>query len=148
MTGAKLGAIVTGALVVMYVALLSNTALTLISSDDSIARLMGWLLLVFPIIAIWAIIKEFAFGIKIEKLGKQLEAENGWPEFRFELRPSGRPVKESADREFDRFREKTQAQPDQWRHWFALGLVYDAAADRSRARACMRKAIRLHKTTG
>lgn len=145
MTGAKLGAIVTGSLVIMYVALLSNTALALVSSDDAIAKLIGALLFVFPIVAIWSIIKEFAFGIKIEKLGKQLEAENGWPEFRFELRPSGRPVRESADREFDRFREKTQNEPNEWRNWFALGLVYDAAADRARARACMRKALRLHK---
>jgi hypothetical protein len=146
MTGAKLGAIVTGSLVIMYVALLSNTALALVSSDDTIAKLIGALLFVFPIIAIWSIFKEFAFGIKIEKLGKQLEAENGWPEFRFELRPSGRPVRESADREFDRFREKTQNEPNEWRNWFALGLVYDAAADRARARACMRKALKLHKS--
>jgi hypothetical protein len=145
MTGAKLGAIVTGSLVIMYVALLSNTALALVASDDTIAKLIGALLFVFPIFAIWSIFKEFAFGIKIEKLGKQLEAENGWPEFRFELRPSGRPVRESADREFDRFREKTQNEPNEWRNWFALGLVYDAAADRARARACMRKALKLHK---
>ena len=147
MTGAKLGAIVTGSLVIMYVALLSNTAIALVSSDDTIARLIGALLFVFPIFAIWSIFKEFAFGIKIEKLGKLLEAQNGWPEFRFELRPSGRPVKESADKEFDRFREKTEANPNDWRNWFVLGLVYDAAADRARARACMRKAIKLHKVS-
>jgi tetratricopeptide (TPR) repeat protein len=147
MTGAKLGAIVTGSLVIMYVALLSNTAIALVSSDDTIARLIGALLFVFPIFAIWSIFKEFAFGIKIEKLGKLLEAQNGWPEFRFDVRPSGRPIKESADKEFDRFREKTQANPNDWRNWFALGLVYDAAADRARARACMRKAIKLHKVS-
>jgi tetratricopeptide (TPR) repeat protein len=147
MTGAKLGAIVTGSLVIMYVALLSNTAIALVSSDDTIARLIGALLFVFPIFAIWSIFKEFAFGIRIEKLGKQLESENAWPEFRFDVRPSGRPIKESADKEFDRFREKTQANPNDWRNWFALGLVYDAAADRARARACMRKAIKLHKVS-
>ncbi len=145
MTGAKLGAIVSGALLIMYVALLSNTAFVLIEAKEPVGRLMGWLLLAFPVVAIWAIIKEFAFGIRIEKLGKQLEGENAWPEFRFDLRPSGRPIKESADREFDRFREKTQNHPDDWRNWFSLGLVYDAASDRNRARACMRKAIKLHK---
>jgi len=145
MTGAKVGAIVSGALLIMYVALLSNTAFTLISTTEPVSRLMGWLLMTFPVVAIWAIIKEFSFGIRIEKLGKILETENAWPEFHFELRPSGRPVKESADREFDRFREKTQDHPDEWRNWFSLGLVYDAAADRSRARACMRKAIKLQK---
>ncbi len=145
MTGAKLGAIVLSALLIMYVALLSNTAFVLIEAKEPVGRLMGWLLLAFPVVAIWAIIKEFAFGTRIEKLGKQLEGENAWPEFRFDLRPSGRPIKESADREFDRFREKTQNHPDDWRNWFSLGLVYDAASDRNRARACMRKAIKLHK---
>jgi hypothetical protein len=145
MTGAKLGAIVSAALLIMYVALLSNTAFALIAAKEPVGRLIGWLLLAFPVVAIWGIIKEFAFGIRIEKLGKQLEGENAWPEFRFDLRPSGRPIKASADKEFDRFREKTQNHPDDWRNWFSLGLVYDAASDRNRARACMRKAIKLHK---
>lgn len=143
MTGAKIGAIVTTALVVMYVALLSNTALALIGSRDSLAALMGWLLMVFPVLAIWAIIKEFIFGIRIERLGAQLHAERAWPEFHLEQRPSGRPTRESADREFERFRLLTQNDPENWRSWFSLGLAYDAASDRARARACMRKAIKL-----
>ena len=42
-------------------------------------------------------------------------------------------------------RAKVDADPTDWRNWFALGLVYDAAADRRRARACMRKAIALSR---
>ena len=145
MTGAKLGAIVTSALVVMYVALLSNTAFALLGADAGVAKIMGGLLLVFPALAIWAIVSEFIFGTRIEKLSKRLESENAWPEFHFETRPSGRAVRASADAEFERFRAKIDADPTDWRNWFALGLVYDAAADRRRARACMRKAIALSR---
>jgi hypothetical protein len=145
MTGAKLGAIVTSCLVIMYVALLSNTAIALLQSGDSLSVLMGGLLLAFPVLAIWSIITEFIFGIKVEKLGKQLQSENRWPEFHFELRPSGRPLRASADSEFERFREAAMNAPEDWRSWFILGLAYDAASDRPRARASMRKAIRLYR---
>lgn len=145
MTGAKLGAIVTSALLVMYVALLSNTAIALLGAENAVAKIMGGLLLLFPVLAVWAIITEFVFGSRIEKLSKTLETENAWPVFNFELRPSGRAVRASADAEFERFRAKVDADPADWRNWFALGLVYDAASDRRRARACMRKAIAISR---
>ncbi|MFM5904434.1 MAG: hypothetical protein ACKOOD_05070 [Microbacteriaceae bacterium] len=144
MTSAKLGAIVTSCLVIMYVALLSNTAFALLQSRESLSVLIGALLLVFPVVAIWSIIKELFFGLKVERLAKQLQSENLWPEFHFEVRPSGRPVKASADSEFQRFREAALNAPEDWRSWFVLGLAYDAASDRPRARASMRKAIKLH----
>jgi len=33
------------------------------------------------------------------------------------------------------------ADENNWRSWFALGLIYDACGDRKRARSAMRKAI-------
>jgi hypothetical protein len=143
MTGAKVGAIVTSSLVVMYIVLLGNTSWLLIQTGELVPALLGGLLLLFPVLAIWGIVSEFRFGIKIEKLGKKLEAEGEWPEFNYELRPSGRPTRASADIEFARFRDEAYADAENWKRWFALGLAYDAAADRRRARACMRKAIKL-----
>ena len=143
MTGAKLGAVVTSALVIMYVALLGNTALILIGSGSPLPVMLGGLLVIFPVLAIWAIIAEFRFGMKVEKLAKQLEASGQWPQFDYELRPSGRPTRASADAEFGKFRDAAHADPENWTRWFALGLAYDAASDRRRARACMRKAIKL-----
>jgi hypothetical protein len=90
---------------------------------------------------------ELRFGLRIERLGKILMDEKAWPNFPFELRPSGRPTKESAQAVFDIYREKTQADETNWRSWFTLGLAYDAAGDRARARASMRRAISLSKTS-
>ncbi len=80
MTGAKLGAVVTSALVIMYVALLGNTSLVLIGSGSPLPVMLGGLLLKFPMLAIWSIIVEFRFGIKVEKLAKQLEQSGQLPQ--------------------------------------------------------------------
>jgi len=143
MTSAKLGAVATTALTIMYVALLGNSAIQMIQTGNTIAVMMGWLLLIFPILAIVFIVAELRFGLRIEKLGRTLEDAGEWPHFDFEMRPSGRVVRASADAEFIKYRAKTDAAPTEWQNWFALGLVYDAAGDRKRARASMRQAIEL-----
>ena len=143
MTSAKLGAVVTSALTIMYVALLGNSAVKMIQTGITVAVIMGWLLLVFPVMAGVFIVAELRFGLRVEKLGKRLEDAGEWPRFDFDMRPSGRVVRASADAEFVKFRTKTDADPANWKNWFALGLVYDAAGDRKRARASMRKAIEL-----
>lgn len=142
-SGAKFGALATAALTLVYVAILGQHGWLLITSGDALQITFGALILVMPIFAIFSIYREFKFGAAIEKMGTQLEKEGQWPAFNFELRPSGRPTRESAQAEFEIYRAKAQAQPDQWRTWFALGLSYDAAGDRSRARSAMREAIRL-----
>ena len=143
MNGAKLGAIATTALTAMYVLLMGNTAFALITASDLIAKAIGALMMLFPLLAIWLVVAELRFGARLEKLSAQLMAEEAWPKFNFEIRPSGRVVRTSADAEFERYRAILGKEPANWRNWFALGLVYDAAGDRRRARASMRKAIEL-----
>lgn len=143
MSGAKVGAIVTSALLVMYLAILGNFGLTLLQTPTALGKVFGALILVFPVIGIWAMIRELRFGLKIEKLAKRVEASGSWPRFDLELRPSGRPTRESADRVFETYREKAYADETNWQAWFNLGLAYDAAGDRKRARLAMRKALKL-----
>ena len=59
------------------------------------------------------------------------------------MRPSGRVLREDADAVFPAYRADVEAHPDDWRAWYRLGLAYDAAGDRRRARAAVRQAIRL-----
>jgi hypothetical protein len=104
-------------------------------------------MLFLPVVAAWGIFLELRFGLRIEKLGEVLKKENAWPRFEFELRPSGRPTKESAEATFGKYREAVEADESNWRTWFALGLAYDAAGDRARARKAMRTAIALGRTS-
>lgn len=145
MTSAKFGAVVTGALVVMYVALLGQRGFELLDTQNTVAKAMGALILVLPVFALWAIIRELVFGLQIERLAKQVQNEGSWPQFDFEFRPSGRPTRDSADRVFETVRDTAAKRPDDWHTWFNLGLAYDACGDRRRARAAMRKALKLNR---
>src|SRR5699024_702881 len=60
-------------------------------------------------------------------------------------RVRGRIDREAADEAFEAYRNETQADPDNWRSWYRLGLAYDAAGDRKRARAALRDAITIYR---
>ncbi|NUS52312.1 MAG: hypothetical protein HOQ22_14885, partial [Nocardioidaceae bacterium] len=45
---------------------------------------------------------------------------------------------------FERMRREAELRPDDWQAWYRLALAYDAAGDRTRARAAARHAIALH----
>lgn len=143
MNSAKVGALFMTALVVVYLVLIAERSYALIISGEAIGIALGSLMLFLPAIAFWAIAMELRFGLRIEKLGNILLEEKAWPQFPFEYRPSGRPTKESAEAVFDDYREAVEADENNWRAWFALGLAYDAAGDRARARKSMRNAISL-----
>lgn len=131
------------ALVLVYLVLIAERSYALIISGDLIGISLGSLMLFLPTIAFWAIAMELRFGLRIEKLGNVLLEEKAWPQFPFEYRPSGRPTKASAEAVFDDYRRAVEEDELNWRAWFALGLAYDAAGDRARARKSMREAISL-----
>lgn len=147
MTSAKLGAIVMTGLLGVYLTLVGERSLALIASSELVSIAIGSLMLFLPVVAAWGIFLEIRFGLRIEKLGEVLNQENAWPRFEFELRPSGRPTKESAEAIFGRYREAVERDESNWRTWFALGLAYDAAGDRARARKAMRQAIALGRAS-
>jgi len=143
LTSAKFGALVMSALVLMYLVLVADRSFALVGSGEPIGIAIGSLMLFLPAVALWGIYMELRFGLRIEKLGELLKKDNAWPQFPFELKPSGRPTKESAQEVFEQFRKKVVSDQTNWKAWFALGLAYDAAGDRARARKAMRQAITL-----
>lgn len=130
-------------LLVLYIVLVGYRAVVLIGTGEPIGVAMGAALIVLPFLGVWALWREIAFGIGAERLGVQLESEGGLPPEPIETRESGRPLRDAADALFPRYREAAEAAPDDWRSWYRLGLVYDGAGDRRRARAAIRQAIRL-----
>lgn len=134
--------IITG-LLAIYLFLMGNQGVLLVNSGNPVGVVMGFALFVIPAIAIFGIIREWMFAREVSKLTKKVNESGLWPEFRFEFRPSGRPTRASADAEFARFASAAEAVPAEWQSWFNLSLAYDAAGDRRRARAAMRKAVAL-----
>jgi cytochrome c-type biogenesis protein CcmH/NrfG len=127
------------ALAVIYVVLLGQKAVLLLLEDNWVAKAMGAALIFLPLVAAWAILTEVKFGIDAERLARS----NTQPQLSFELRPSGRPTRESAQAEFERIKSLVSQDLDNWELWFRLGECYDASGDRKLARKSIRKAIKL-----
>lgn len=140
---AKIWALVMAALAVIYVVLLGQKAVLLLLEASLVAKAMGFALLVLPLIAAWAILTEIKFGMDAEKLARR----NTEPPMEFELRPSGKPTKESAQVEFERIKSQVSQDLSNWELWFRLGECYEASGDRKLARKSIRKAIKLANET-
>ena len=140
---AKLGAVVMTALTLMYLWLMGGRGLMLLQQPNVVGKALGFFMLVLPILALFGIFAELRFGVRIERMSQEVEQAGLWPIKDIELRPSGRPEKAAAEREFERIRNEAEQAPDDWHSWFNVGLAYDACGDRRRARAAMRKALKM-----
>ena len=140
---ARIGVAVMAVLLALYIVLVGQRAWLLITSGDPVGIAMGIGLIVLPIIAAWALGRELWLGVRAQQLGRRLAAEGELPQDEVTLRPSGRVLREDADAVFPAYRADAEAHPDDWRVWYRLGLAYDAAGDRRRARESVRTAIRL-----
>ena len=141
---AKYSAILMAALLAVYVALVGWRAVQFVATGEPVGIAMGIALIVLPLIAAWAIWRELAFGMRSQGLVQRLDAEGGL-DLGLPLLPSGRPERAAATAAFDGFRSDVDADPESWRAWLRLGLAYDAAGDRRRARQAVRKAIELER---
>lgn len=142
---ARIGVAVMAVLLGLYIVLVAQRAWLLLISGDPIGVAMGVVLVVLPVIAAWALGRELWFGVRAEQLGRRLAAEGALPSEEITVRPSGRAVRAEADALFPAYRADVEANPEDWRAWYRLGLAYDASGDRRRAREAVRRAIRLER---
>ena len=140
---ARVGVVVMAALLALYIVLVGQRAWLLLVSGEPVAVAMGAALVVLPLLAAWALGRELWFGLRAQRIGRRLEAEGGLPQEEVAVRPSGRVLREEGDALFPAYRAAVEARPDDWRAWYRLGLAYDAAGDRRRARGAVRQAITL-----
>ncbi|HIY85473.1 MAG TPA: hypothetical protein H9822_03385 [Candidatus Yaniella excrementavium] len=131
------------ALTLLFAFLALWSALAFIIADNWIAKVLGFAVVAIVIFGIWALIREIRFGANTEKLASILEREGKLPEDNLP-RIRGRIDREAADKEFEVYRLETEADPANWRSWYRLGLAYDAAGDRKRARTALRDAINMY----
>ena len=131
-------------LLALYLVLVGWRAVQFVQTGEPVAVVMGVALIVLPIIGAWALWRELAFGLRSQALVRRLEGEGGL-DLGIPVRPSGRPDRAAADAAFPAFRTAAEADPDSWRAWLRLGLAYDAAGDRRRARRAVRRAIALER---
>lgn len=131
------------ALTLLFAVLAVWSAIGFLSTGDWIAQIIGVSVIAIVLFGLWALIRELRFGASTEKLARILETEGLLPEDNLP-RVRGRIDRDAADEEFEIYRAEAEAAPDNWRSWYRLGLAYDAAGDRKRARAAIRDAISLY----
>ncbi|OAV57621.1 tetratricopeptide repeat protein [Enteractinococcus helveticum] len=132
------------ALTLLFVFLALWSALAFILANNWIANVIGWCVVGIVVFGVWSLVRELRFGMNTEKLARILHDEGLLPEDNLP-RTRGRIGRDAADQEFETYRAETEADPDNWRSWYRLGLAYDAAGDRKRARAALRDAITMYQ---
>jgi hypothetical protein len=142
-----LGAVVIAAVLALYIVLVGQRAVAFIATGLAIGIAIGVALFVIAVIGAVLLAFEMTFGFRITRLARRLEAEGGTPDEVVPLRPSGAPERSAADALFPAYKAAVEADPESWRAWFRLGVVYDAAGDRRRARAAMRTALRFARAS-
>lgn len=142
---ARISAAVMAALLVLYLVLVTQLALKLIAVDEPIAKGLGIALIVLPFVGLWALIVEFVFGFRSERLGRRLAEQGETPLQDLPRLPSGRVERSAADAAFAQYQAEAEVAPDRWESWYRLGLAYDACGDRRRARTAIRRAIALER---
>ena len=125
----------------VYLAFIAQRAWSLMTSGSAVAFILGVAIMVLPVIGVWVIWRELEFGFRTAELARALEAAGELPADDLPRRPSGRVEREAADTRFAERRAEVEAAPNDWAAWFRLGVAYDDAGDRRRARSAMRTAI-------
>ncbi|MFD1721502.1 hypothetical protein [Amnibacterium endophyticum] len=138
------GALVMTAALLLYLGVVVLRAVAFIASGEPIGVAIGVALLVLPVIGLYLLVRELLFGLRATRLTRRLAEEGPLPADGLPRRPSGRVERAAADGAFERWAEEAEAAPDDWRAQLRLGLAYDMAGDRRRARAAVRRAISVH----
>lgn len=147
MNGRRMAAVM-AVLLAAYLLFSASRAIDFIRAGGVVPVLLGVAILVLPLIGAWVLVAEWRFGRATQAMGAELSERGELPVDDLPRRPSGRPVRQAADARFAEVRAHVEAEPGAWSRWFDLATAYDACGDRKRARAAMRRAIALRRSTG
>lgn len=138
-----LGAIGVLVLLALYVVVLGQRAFWLIATGEPVAVAIGVVVLVIPALTIWFVVREVRLARAVDAMAARLRAEDGLQVDDLPRSPGGRIDRAVAAERFAEHRARAEAAPADWRNWFHLAWAYDAAGDRTQARAALRRAARL-----
>jgi hypothetical protein len=137
------GAALMAVLLLVYLGVAGIRAAAFFASGQPAGIGIGAGLVVLLLLGLYLLARELGFGLRATRLTRRLAREEPLPGADLPRRPSGRVERSAADAVFDRYRLDAEAHPDDWRAWLRIGLAYDQAGDRRRARAAVRRAIAL-----
>src|SRR5690349_11383689 len=139
------GAVAVTALLAIYLGVVLSRGVALVRTGEPAAVVMGLAVLVLSLLVLWLVAREWILAGRVQRMADELAAADALPVDDLPRSPGGRIDRTAARAAFEEFRERTEANPDDWRSWYHLAFAYDAAGDRKQARASLRTASRLHR---
>lgn len=139
------GALAVSALLALYIWALAGRGWTMIVTGEPILIAIGLGILVLPLLVLAFIAREFWLAARVQAMADELAAAGDLPVDDLPRSPGGRIDRAAADAAFGPRRAAVREAPDDWRVWYHLAFAYDAAGDRRRARAALRRASRLYR---
>ena len=140
-----LAALALSALLVLYGFAVGRTGVALIATGELIAVALGLAVVVLPLLAVALLVREWVLAVQVQAMADELAASGRLPVDELPRTPGGRIVRDATDAAFADVRRAVEEDPDDWSRWFAQGFSYDAARDRRRARAALRRAAQLRR---
>ena len=131
-----------------YIVLAGVRGWAFLDSGTLVGAALGVAVLIIPALGVWLVWREVRFGRQLQTIGRTLAEIGDLPVDDFPRTPSGRVQLPAAQEWFAREKLRVEQDEDDWAGWYRLGLAYDAARDRGRAREAMRESIRLAQASG
>lgn len=139
----RIGVAVMGAALLLYIVIAVWLGVMFFSVGTPLSIGMGVALVIIAPIGAWALVRELVFGFSADRLGRILDGEGGMPEAPEQLTPSGRLRREDVEPLIAQYTTSVEADAEDWRARYRLGVVQEASGRRKDARASIREAIRL-----
>ncbi|PFG42786.1 hypothetical protein ATJ88_1458 [Isoptericola jiangsuensis] len=139
------GAVTVTVLLAIYVWAIGGRGAAMIASGEPVLVAIGLAVLVIPLLVVGLVAREFVLAARVQRMADELAAAGELPVDDLPRSPGGRIDRAAADEAFAPARQAVEADPGSWRAWYHLAFAYDAAGDRRRARAALRRASALFR---
>lgn len=139
------GALAVTALLALYVWAIAGRGAAMLASGEPVLVGIGAAVLVIPLLVLGLVAREFWLAARVQRMADELAAAGELPVDDLPRSPGGRIDRAAADEAFAAYRDAADASPEDWRAWYRLAFAYDAAGDRRRARAALRRASGLFR---
>ncbi|MCA5893212.1 hypothetical protein LEP48_07550 [Isoptericola sp. NEAU-Y5] len=137
------GAVAVTALLALYVYQIAGRGVAMLREGSPLLVGIGLGVLVIPLLVIGLVAVEFRLAARVQRMADALAAAGELPVDDLPRSPGGRIDRAAADAAFEARRAELDGSPQSWQAWYHLAFAYDAAGDRKRARAALRKASAL-----
>ncbi|WP_402467838.1 hypothetical protein [Isoptericola aurantiacus] len=137
------GAVTVTVLLGIYVWAIGGRGLAMLRSGEPVLVAIGAAVLVIPLLVLGLVAREFWLAARVQRMADILAAGGRLPVDELPRSPGGRIDRDAADAAFADARAAVESDPDSWEAWYHLAFAYDAARDRRRARAALRRASAL-----